>query len=442
MIKHRRRSHNPTCHDGTAVGRLIAGLGSTTKEQDVLSLAALDEKDKAQLDTLKTDLGTDPAKVARRLETLMIQLHDVTKAFEALQNAVGDEQVSRLTSLHQAYQTTQAAAAAVAGNIFADEPLPDIGSEVWRALWETARRYSEQHAYLDTPFPFTGDAARCVLCQQELDPEAADRLNRFEGFVRDETKRKEEEAATAYQSALDELATVNVPAANIPIMIALIRDELNDNELATSIRRTAVMLKWRLRKIHREHTLGEVTDFPVADAWPGAAVTAHTTNLSERITALRMEDESEARNQMRATLEEFVDREWLAVIQQDIISEIRRRKKRAALNAILKDTATNRITTKSVEIAERLVTNALRAQFSKEIDKFDIAGLAIELRKENPRLWRTVFPRQPDAKARCPRRRDSQRRRTSLRCAGRISRGADHHRESVGNSVRRSRLIA
>ncbi len=392
----------PECHDGTAVGRLIAGLGSTTKEQDVLSLAALDEKDKAQLDTLKTDLGTDPAKVARRLETLMIQLHDVTKAFEALQNAVGDEQVSRLTSLHQAYQTTQAAAAAVAGNIFADEPLPDIGSEVWRALWETARRYSEQHAYLDTPFPFTGDAARCVLCQQELDPEAADRLNRFEGFVRDETKRKEEEAATAYQSALDELATVNVPAANIPIMIALIRDELNDNELATSIRRTAVMLKWRLRKIHREHTLGEVTDFPVADAWPGAAVTAHTTNLSERITALRMEDESEARNQMRATLEEFVDREWLAVIQQDIISEIRRRKKRAALNAILKDTATNRITTKSVEIAERLVTNALRAQFSKEIDKFDIAGLAIELRKENPRLgvpyFRVSLMRKPDAR--------------------------------------------
>jgi ATPase subunit of ABC transporter with duplicated ATPase domains len=48
----------------------------------------------------------------------------------------------------------------------------------------------------------------------------------------------------------------------------------------------------------------------------------------------------------------------------------------------LRDTSTNKITSKSGEIAERLVTNALRAQFSKEVDKLGVAGLAVELRKE------------------------------------------------------------
>jgi hypothetical protein len=105
---------------------------------------------------------------------------------------------------------------------------------------------------------------------------------------------------------------------------------------------------------------------------------------------------------MRAAFDELSDRAWLAVIQEDAIAEIGRRKKRAALGAVAKDTATNRITTKSGEIAEQLVTNALRAQFSKEIDKFGIAGLAIELRKEKtsygvPR-FRVSLIRKPDAR--------------------------------------------
>ena len=253
----------PKCNDGTAVGKLIGGLGSKTKEQDVHGLAAMDDNDKARLDTLKNDLGTDPAKVARRLEALKNQLDSLTKIFEGLQTAVTEEQVSRLTALHHSYQTAHTTAAAAASDIFADDPLSKIGAEVWHALWEAARRYSEQHAYPDAPFPFTGDAARCVLCQQELDAEAVDRLSRFESFVKDETKRREEETAAAYQAALDALVHADVPAADLPAAVALIRDELNDNDLAKSVRRAAVTLKWRLRSVRREHTRGENAAFPL-----------------------------------------------------------------------------------------------------------------------------------------------------------------------------------
>ena len=393
---------DPECHDGTSVGKLIAGLGGKTREQDVRGLAALDDNDKARLDELKTDLETDPVEGARRLEAQKNRLDAVTTAFEALQNAVRDEQVSCLTALHQAFQTAQTAAAAAADDIFADDPLPHIGSEVWRALWEEARRYSEQHSYPNTRFPFIGDAARCVLCQQELNAEAADRLNRFEGFVRDETKRKEEEAAAAYRTALDALATADIPAADLPAAVALIRDELNDNELAKSVRRAVVTLKWRLRRILREHKRGEDAVYSVADAWPARAVTALSTTLSTRITAMRAKDESEERKKMRAEFEELADRARLAVIQDDVIDEIGRRKKRAALKAVLNDTATNRITTKSGEIAERLVTNALREQFSKEIYKSRIPGMAIELRKEKPHhgvpYFRVSLMQRPDVR--------------------------------------------
>ena len=392
----------PKCNDGTAVGKLIGGLGSKTKEQDVHGLAAMDDNDKARLDTLKNDLETDPAKVARRLEALKNQLDSLTKIFEGLQTAVTEEQVSRLTALHHSYQTAHTTAAAAASDIFADDPLSEIGAEVWHALWEAARRYSEQHAYPDAPFPFTGDAARCVLCQQELDAEAVDRLSRFESFVKDETKRREEETAAAYQAALDALVHADVPAADLPAAVALIRDELNDNDLAKSVRRAAVTLKWRLRSVRREHTRGENAAFPLPRTWPFEAITAHSATLSTRIAALRMQDESEERKQMRTELQHLADRAWLAVVQDDVIAEIGRRKKRDALAAVLKDTATNRITTKSGEIAERLVTNTLRARFSKEIDKFGIARLAIELRKARTSYgvphFRVSLTQKPDVR--------------------------------------------
>ena len=100
----------------------------------------------------------------------------------------------------------------------------------------------------------------------------------------------------------------------------------------------------------------------------------HIDDLSARITALRAEDASEDRKQLLAKYRELADREWLAVVQDDVVAEIDRRKKLSALKRVLKDTSTNRITIKSGEIAERLVTNALRAQFSKEINKLKVAG--------------------------------------------------------------------
>lgn len=321
--------------------------------------------------------------MAGQLNALKNRLDAFNIAFESLEKAVSEDQANQLFALYQTYHVAQKAANLAAGELFADEPLPDIGSESWRLLWEAARRYSEAHAYPDNSFPFTENYARCVLCQQKLDSEAIARLKRFERFVKDETKRKEQDAKDAYRNALDELTNANVPGDKISLVVALIRDELNDDNLADSVYNAAVSLKWRLRAILRKHTsYDKNVQYPMTSMWPSEFIKGHSTALLTRITALKTEDESEERKLMQTEFMELADREWLSVIQDDVVAEIERRKKRARLNEILKDTATNRITTKSDEIAQKLVTSALRAQFSEEIEKLGVAGLAIELRKE------------------------------------------------------------
>ena len=155
--------------------------------------------------------------------------------------------------------------------------------------------------------------------------------------------------------------------------------------------------------ILRRHVKGDAAEpLPVAEAWPTDAIAVHSSALSGRSTTLRAEDGSEERQKMRAEYNGLADREWLEVIQDDVVAEIDRLNKRAVLDGVLKDTATNRITAKSGEIAEQLVTNALRARFSKEIDKLGVAGLAVELRKDKASYgvphFRVSLIGKPDAR--------------------------------------------
>lgn len=98
---------------------------------------------------------------------------------------------------------------------------------------------------------------------------------------------------------------------------------------------------------------------------------------------------------------ELADRQWLGGIKADVLAEIERQKQIARLEAAQRDTTTNRTTTKSTEIAQALVTEALRAQFAREVASFEIAGLAVELRQQNrvqgiPR-FKVALTRKPAA---------------------------------------------
>ena len=105
--------------------------------------------------------------------------------------------------------------------------------------------------------------------------------------------------------------------------------------------------------------------------------------IETRANALAAEAGSPARAALLAEQAELADRQWLGGIKADVLAEIERQKRIARLEAAQRDTATNRVTTKSTEIAQALVTDALRAQFAREVASFEIAGLAVELRQQN-----------------------------------------------------------
>ena len=371
----------PQCGNNTSVGNLLAQLSGKTSIDEVQALAILSEEDKKQLRVLEADLRDDPLEKARKLEKVVRHLEEANQKFETLQDAISDAKIAELTKLQSKYETAREAAKTAATKIFKGCPLPDVGSDVWKKLWDAAREYSEKHAYPALPFPVASTDNLCVLCQQKLGDEAVARLQSFEDFVKDTTKLEEKRAGKAYQEALDKIRASDVPIKEISDAVDLLRDE--NKELAKLARVSAIKNKWRLRAIlHSNKQEAKETNFPSSGSWLSEKTDHYIKALQKRIKVLRVDDKSEERKQMRSQRDGLKAREWLAIVQKDVVAEIGRRKERKTLEKSLEDTKTHKITTKSSEIAEQLVTNMLCERFRSEVSKFNVKGFEVELRKE------------------------------------------------------------
>lgn len=391
----------PTCSPTSAVGRLVAGLAARTNPATVEALATLSQAELDRLAQLTADLAADPARAARQLATLKAKVDNQLAALDGLFAALSSENAGTLRRLAAAREAARQAAEAASGALFRDEPLPAIGRDAWRALWESARTYSERDAYPDRPFPVTEPGDVCVLCQQGLAPEAADRLTRFEAFVRDDSQQRAEAARVAHQEAWAAFISAVISASDARAIVATIRDELRQDAVANDLRRQLTEARWRHRWIGRRHATPALSlDAPTL-TFARQAIADLLAEVEARSAALVAEAGSPARAALIAEKTELADRQWLGGIKDDVLAEITRRAQIARLELAQRDTTTNRITTKSTEIAQALVTDALRAQFALEVAGFGISTLAVELRQQNsaqgiPR-FKVALVRQPKA---------------------------------------------
>ena len=391
----------PACTPTSPVGQLMARLSATTSPAVVEALASRTGAERDRLAQLTADLAGDPARSARQLEALKVKVEAHVDRLEGLFAATSVDHSAQMRQLAIMCETSQLAAEAASAALFQDEPLPKIGSSVWQALWESARAFSLLEGYPGLPFPVTESGSVCVLCQQDLAPVAADRLNRFEAFVRDDSQQRAEAARIEYDAALVAFQGKHIPISALHEILATVRDSLGQGVLADELRKEALGVLWRFRQIrlhHRDATFA--LDAPVG-AFNRQAILSCANDLASRAAALAAEGDSPARMSLLSEKAALADRQWLEGIKADVLAEIERLKQIALLQEAERTTVTNRVTAKSTEIAQALVTDALRAQFTREVASFDIAGLAVELRQQTsaqgvPR-FKVALTRKPGA---------------------------------------------
>jgi len=392
---------NPPIDHGTQAAKVVLQLQQDTDLAELLVLGTLSDQERIELADLQRDLSGDPGKAARQLANTIVGLGRFSTSIQSICRAANSAILLEMKALHDAAVSARTAADAAAQNRFASDPLPNVGSDVWRVLWESARHYATMEAMPSQPFPPALPTDYCPLCQQKLSTEAIDRFARFEAFIRDDTKRKADEAENAYRARLKELNSFLPKMHELLMQLRYLRDTLGHKKSYDAARRCSVAARWQLRRILRDHADPNTSVENIDDAPALEALGELSRALQAREVALSAEAGSQERRALIAKLRELEARAWLGKVLPDIEAEISRKKELVKLEHVLSEADTRAITQKSSQIAEALVTDTLRAQFAKEIAALGVGDLAVELKKEGSQAgaarFRVRLVRKPNA---------------------------------------------
>jgi AAA domain len=367
----------------TAVGNLLKSLNETTDVGALDRLASLDDAERQRLKDLAGTLANDPAKQAQEVRHRGRRIGALATTLRQAHCLLSDDALGELRGIATEFQRKAQAAEVAAKVSFSKEPLIGVGDDVWRELWEAARRYSAV-AYPDREFPvIEGGDAVCVLCQQPLADSAKDRLQRFEKFVADETSTQATKAKRTLHSATDAIDELS-------LRDQATSDQLQDVAAAHRAlhkrgRQALAALLWRRRAVQAAKSSGNwemaklatVAGIEDVCAQLDAAATSQTTAAQE---IERTANDNDRKN-LEAELAELNAREWLATVLGDVKEHLARLAELQKLKVCIGETKTNKVTAKSKALAKEYATDQLRDAFAWEVKRMQqgIRRLNVEL---------------------------------------------------------------
>ena len=356
----------------TEAGRFLARLsgGTSIDSLDELisqlnSVPSTIEELKGKEDLLgSADKSSERRSLTRQAERLDA-LHSHIMGLQSLLDA------DALAMLQHSYDTLialQDAADATAG-AFGSEPLPGVGSTTWKALWESARRFSQENAYPDRPFPVVEEDSLCVLCQQSLNTTGRDRLSAFETFVRDDTQRRLAEAQQAHDVHVRRLTGLNVT----PDVIAQYQRDLHRAHADLVTRSQALIDSYKRVRDEAVAALTGTVWVPRVAIDPSAILAEITTAArNARDLSSSLGNPVLVQRQLAQVTAERRERELLVQIKMSrevIVGEIMRLRERDALEAAKSAAATGPITRKVKELSEESITDVIRDAFTRETER-------------------------------------------------------------------------
>jgi energy-coupling factor transporter ATP-binding protein EcfA2 len=370
--------------EGTAVAKLLANISSLTKPESVQTRARLSPEEEARLALLEKSLldlqANDPEKLIRQLTLRAGRVQGLARHLKEVEAALSAQTVAAVFDARTEGRRKGEEARRLREATFPAGMLAGTGSEPWTALWEAARRFSQEQAYPGQAFPVVENGAHCVLCQQDLDHAAGHRLRQFEAFVASTTERElrrvGETFARVRKSFTDLKATteaIDETLKEVRIEHEAVADAISTALATNENRRKAVVL-----------ALTEDKDL-AADCPALASVARDADALAEQIEAraktLRASATDETRKRMTAEAQELRARKLLAQHEPLVLNEIERKKRTAAYGLCINDTTTNAITQKSTAVTKTAVSQKLKQSFRDELTNLAFRHVEVELKE-------------------------------------------------------------
>lgn len=373
----RRAEDLPEVSQDGAASKFLSQLSADTTTAALDAVCAVPVDALERLEELKGEEGrlrtSDPNQERKRLLTLADHYENVGQHFSNMRLQLSPTAIQEALATQEEATALRGAATIASGESFESEPVPGVGSETWRVLWEAARTFAETEAHPGQHFPDGADT--CVLCHQALDDDARTRFGRFEATVRDETERK---AASAEQeAALKTDSLRKVVASPAPVLVSL--EQIAEQE-------PKAVEDWRGRLEAFERVVVSVdvlsTCLSAAEAAKEGEEVAEAAASAE---ALRHRASAVDSSQYAAQLAEvsfkqveISDQLAMAKARQALENEVDRLRERRCLDAAKKTTETAVITKKATALTRSHVTTLVRDRFTRESDRLRLERVTLE----------------------------------------------------------------
>lgn len=349
-------------------------LSAQTTDLAVQQLVSWVEGDVRKLNELNERLKvTDPKALAKQKRATKEQVKQIAEALKNGHRAYCAEGLQKIREL-QATANTKRKIAVEAVQVKSAK-LEGVGSDTWRALWEAAKTYS-QTAYPEKVFPVTDDS-RCILCQQELAPDAQQRLRDFESFVQSKLEAEATSADTAYKLALNELPAISsAELINTQCEAAGLIDEGWKNYLLGF---------WNSALQVRNSLLaGEANGLvsPVQDVEENVEkLRGHYKGLESQAVQHEKDAKDFDRTQAAKDKNILEAKQWISQQADAVRREVVRLKKIQEYENWKKLANSRNISTKASDIAEKVITHAYVTRFNQELNQLGASRIKVEIVK-------------------------------------------------------------
>lgn len=360
----------PQLDDPEAAALLALVEAGEAAREEVEAFAQLTEEELTELRELEKAEATIASDGSRELEAAAQKRAAAVERLAAqLEDAWGrldDAALEEIAELRTRLASASAAVDQVAAEAFADQPQPGTGGQVWREMWEAARRFVEAG---EGAFPDDGGDATCPLCQQDLEAEGRERMRKFEAFVSGNLREQVRLVDAALTEHLEALPDLGELAHTAEVAVAAAGEHLQapaDAALQALADRLAIVTGNSEPSLDSGLHLKPLRDYvavQVAEA--------------EGFAVLRNEEE---RGRVEARLRQLRAGRAIGEAHGDVLAHLESLEAIAAREEARRALSTASISHRIRELSRLAITDRLKEALEQEIGELDPIANRVELK--------------------------------------------------------------
>ncbi|SAL81673.1 recombination protein F [Caballeronia choica] len=368
----------------TTVAKVLGEIPSKTCREDIEKLAALSPEDESRLTLLtKTLSETEPKQKARTLRQKASRLKSLKERIETGIAVVSNNKLDALRALIEKSASAKKAAD-LAAEKFKQVPgqLTGTGGDEWKALFEAARQFAAV-SHEGHNFPGLPEDALCPLCQNPLGVDGAQRLVRFDAFIKEKVEQAAIDARRVAVMAFDAVKNAKLEL----LLDDALTQELAELDAALPATCEAMQAGLNARQTEIQQAAGGKLPWDAVSALPAdpqPKLTETMDALEAQAKALEASADDKAKAAMVAERLELDARRKLSEVKLAVLEAISKHEYCAKLKKCIDGMDARGISRKSTDLSRTLASKELADALNDELKRLKCHELQVAMKPESP----------------------------------------------------------